>query len=192
MYKILVAIAAVLVLAGAAWYGGSRYLVSKLDGTGGVTAPQQQDPMVKYTSTELGVSFNYPEQRYTIETHRSGNGEREWHTITLVPSDFVPVEGGEGPPSINITVIPNIEGQGLEQWIHGDARSNFKLSQDDKLTATTLGGHAAFAYRYSGLYENDAVATVTNGNIYLFEAGWLAAGDQGRADFARILESVEF
>lgn len=187
--KILIGLV-VLVVAAGAWFGASRYLVSKLDGTGGVTAPQEKDPMVTYTSPELGITFAYPEQRYTLSVHASGNAEREWHTITLVPSSFVPVEGGEGPPSMSIAAYSN-EGVTLEQWIRGDARSNFKLSPDDTLTATTLDGHPAYTYRHSGLYETDALAVLVGTKVYVFEAGWLAVGDQSRADFVRILGSVD-
>jgi len=191
MYKTLVGVAVVLVLAGAAWFGASRYLVSKLDGTGGVTASQEKDPMVEYRSAELGITFAYPEQRYTLSVHASGNAEREWHTVTLVPSTFVPVEGGEGPPSISIAAYSN-EGVTLEQWIRGDARSNFKLSIDGALVPLALNGRSGYAYRHSGLYKTDAVAVAVNDRVYVFESGWLALTDQSRTDFLRILDSVKF
>ena len=70
--------------------------------------------------------------------------------------------------------------------------SNFIFSLDGVLRPTTVGGHDARAYRYSGLYENDAVAVMGNGAVYFFSAGWIAEDDPIRADFQTMLESIRF
>jgi hypothetical protein len=196
MQKTLLIVLAVLVVLGAGWYLFSTYLVSKLDGTGGVTAPQEEqggDRLVRYESSGLGIAFTYLENRYTLTTHTNGSAEREWQTITLVPSDFMPVEGGEGPPAITISILDNPEKLTLEQWIKGDSRSNWKLAPDNaQLRAATVGGEEGFAYQHSGLYETDAVAVMHDGKVYLFEGGWLTTNDEIRRDFERLLEKVEF
>lgn len=193
MQKAVGIVVAVVLALGAGYYLFANYLVSKLDGTGGVTAPQEQDPQVAYSANGLGLSFKYPEKRYTLSTHQSGNDERKWDNIVLVPSDFTPVDGGEGAPSISILVLPNPEKLSLEQWIKGDARSNWKLSPDNaQLRPTTVGGEDGYAYIHGGLYETDAVAVAHGDTIYLFEVGWMNSDDGIRSDFAKLLETVQF
>jgi len=90
--------------------------------------------------------------------------------LVLLPKGYAPPQGGEAPPAISMSVFSNVEGLSLEQWIKGDNRSNFKLSQDGVLASTTVGGEPALAYTHSGLYETDAVVVSRRGKLFLFEA----------------------
>jgi hypothetical protein len=179
---------AVVVVLGAGWYFFSTYLVSKLDGTGGVQVPQTT--LVQYGSEE-GVSFLYP-NTYELSSRTDGNAEREWDVLLLLPKGYVPPQGGEGPPAIAVSIFPNTEGTGLEAWVKGDARSNYKLSSTGALTAGVVGGEEALFYQHSGLYETDAVAVAKGGKIYLFSAGWLSGEDQIRSDFQELIKTVQF
>jgi len=188
--KKAVGIVAVLVALGAGFYLFSTYIVSKLDGTGGVTAPQSD--MTAFESAHIGLRFQYP-NTYVASTTHTGNAEREWHVVTLLPEGYVPPQGGEGPPAIVVQDIPNPEGLSLEVWIKSDARSNWKLAPDNAtLTPVTVGGESGLKYQHGGLYMSDAVAVSHNGKIYLFEGAWQDANDRIRVDFAKLIETVQF
>ncbi len=188
MQKITAILIGLLLVLGAGWFLFSTYLVSKLDGTGGVTAPQSD--LTAYESEHFGLSFQY-RNVYVATTTHAGNGEREWHVLLLLPEGYVPPQGGEGPAAITVQDIPNPEGVSLEQWVKSDNRSNWKLDGTEP-QATTIGGKPALTYRHSGLFEFDAAAVAHNGKIYLFEAGWMAAEDKIRTDFAKLLSTVQF
>jgi hypothetical protein len=188
---IVIGVVVVIALAAIAYFG-SVYLVSRLDGTGGVTASPEPTPAGQRYSSEDGLTFYYPE-RYELSSRTEGNAERQWDVLVLLEKTNAPVgEGTEGPPAITVGVYPNTEGYTLEQWIKGDARSNFKLSTDQKLTPTTVGGLPALAYGHTGLYETDAVAVAAYDKIFVFSAGWLERSDRMRQDFQDILKTVKF
>lgn len=145
----------------------------------------------EFFSSQAKLIFTYP-GNYVLTEHEEGSSEREWSVVILTDQNSPPPpENSEGLPSIVVVVFDNLEGQTLEEWIRGSAFSNFKLS-DETLASTTVGGEPALAYRYSGLYENDAVAVIANDKIYFFAAGWITELDQIRQDFQNILTSVEF
>lgn len=167
---------------------GARYLVSRLDGTGGVSAPQAH--LLQYSSEE-GYSFMYPDT-YDLSSHTETSGAAQWDVLVLVPKGYVAPQGGEGPPSISVASYNNAEGLPLEQFITNEPKANFGLSGDKKLTPISVGGKPAFGYTYSGLYENDAVAVANSGRVYVFAAGWMQAGDPIRQDLQDIIKSVQF
>ena len=145
----------------------------------------------KYNSEAAGIEFTYP-NNYLLAEHREGGGARDWDVVILTEENDLPIpQNSEGPPSIVMIVFENVENQSLEDWIHGSAFSNFKLS-DEKLSSTTVGGEEALAYRYSGLYESDAVVVEHSARVYFFSAGWITEEDQIRRDFQSILGSVTF
>lgn len=147
--------------------------------------------MLQYSSEE-GVSFLYPDT-YELSSRTEGNGERAWDVLVLLPKGYVPTQDGEGPPAIALSIFSNTEEYPLETWIKGDAKSNWKLAAEGaELARTTVGGEPALAYRYSGLYETNAVAVEHKGKIFLFEAGWMAPEDRIVGDFQKLLNTVEF
>ena len=155
-------------------------------GTDGIPAG-----MLRY-SFEEGVSFLYPDT-YGLSSRTDGNGERSWDVLVLLPEGYVPPQNGEGPPAISVSVFSNVERYPLETWIKGDAKSNWKLAAPDAMLKNiTVGGEPALAYRYSGLYETNAVAVARGGRLFLFEVGWLAPGDRIVGDFQNLLDTVEF
>lgn len=175
---------------GGAWYLFSVYLVSKLDGSGGVQAPQSG--LTAFESAEFGLSFQYP-NTYDVVIQEEGNAERSWQTLVLLPVGYVPPQGGEGPATITIQKFPNPEGLTLEQWVHGDARSNWKLTVDDRASrSTTVAGEPALWYHYSALYENDSVAVAYGDTMYLFTVAWLSPEDSIRKELDALLSSVSF
>ena len=162
-----------------------------------VPAPEvpEEPTQATFNSTELGLMFNYP-STYTLQTHEQGTAERMWTVLTLIDSEILEqaIENGasEGPPAIAIQVFDNVEEYTVEQWITGMSHSNFKLSPDEVLSPTTVGGEQGLSYRHSGLYEHNATVVAHGGKIYLFSAGWLTPQDENIHDFEHLLETVSF
>ena len=180
MSRTLLAVVAAVAVVGLLWYGFSY---DKRD-------IQNSAGELKYESPELGLAFSYP-PTYDVTLHEGGNDERRWYTLSLIPSDFVAPQGGEGPPSISISMFES-EGMELLDWIKGNGNSNFKLSADQRTEYMTVDGMDAYRYSHSGLYETDAIAVQRDNKIYLFSAGWLTPQDKIRAEFQDLVSSVEF
>ena len=155
---------------------------------------EQEATPITFNSTELGLMFVYP-GTYTLQTHEIGNDERMWTALTLIDTEILQqaLENGasEGPPAIAIQVFDNVEEYTLEEWIKGTSYSNYKLAIiDDTLTPTTVGGEEALAYRYSGLFETNAVVVARGDTMYMFSADWLTPEDKNIRDFELLLETV--
>jgi len=184
--NILIALGLIVVLALA---GGGYYLWSN-------SAVDSQEPVVEvedheYHSAQYGLSFSYPDT-YGMTEHDEGTAERITHAVVLMDKDFQIVPESEGPPVIAVTIFENPENLSLSKWITDTSYSNYKLATDPTLTPTFVGGQIAFLYSHSGLYETDAVVTMYNGRVYMFTTGWIAATDQIRTDFQKVLDTVEF
>ncbi len=186
-FKVVVVIVLVIALAVGTAFGVSRYLVSKLDGTGNPPPEQVGEGAYRYAS-EDGYSFLYP-MNYELSSQSMGNNV---DAIVFLPEGYVPPEAGEGPPTISVAAYPVSEGVEIREWLASDSRSNWQLVIDDRATrATMVDGKEAVWYHYSGLYENDAVAVRHNNRIIIFTVGYLDPSDQIRADFNAIVENVE-
>lgn len=181
MNKTLLIIAAFVIVA----VGG--FLVWQNRGEGPVQTPTQEE---KYQSTQNAVSFEYPSSYDLTERTDSFEGNTI-SVITLIPAGVQIPDMSEGPAGMSLIVIP-AGTTSLESFVRTKSIANFNLSPDETLAPTTIGGEQAFSYRYSGLYENDAVAVMHNGRIYLFSGAWIAADDQIREDFSSLLDSVTF
>jgi hypothetical protein len=187
-YKRVGIVLAVLVVGFLAYYLFSIYLVSRLDGAGGVHAPAQT--MQQYSS-EDGVTFMYPDS-YRLTSQKHTVGSFTWDSLVLVDKSYVPPVNGEGPTAISMSVFSNAEGLPLETWIKNEPRSNFNLSSTKALTPGTIGGEHALFYTYDGLYQNDAAAVLYKGKVFVFSASWQSQYDPIRSDFNKILTSVQF
>lgn len=173
----------VVVLAGA-YFLFSRHLAGRLDGMGDAAAPA--GPALElYRSDALGVSFGYPSGRYDIGTPEDGS-------LVLMPEGYAPPQGGEGPPTITMSAYSDAEGLPLEQFLQNEPRTNFGLSADKKLEPLTVNELPALSYRYSGLYESDAIAVLNGKRVYIFTVSWANESDQIRADFMTIINSLAF
>lgn len=147
--------------------------------------------LLTFTAAKGDLTFQYPET-YEVEEAVENFGSEPVRLIVLAATGADIPEFGEGPPTITIQIVllaPNVR---LDSWVRTNDASNFIFSLDGVLRPTTVGGREARAYRYSGLYENDAVAVMGNGAVYLFSAGWIAEDDAIRADFQTLLASVRF
>ena len=159
----------------------------------GLSAPAlaQAPELLAYTAQEGDFSFLYPEG-YEIEEALEDFGNEPVRLIVLAETGADIPEMGEGPPTITIQIAPLPPNVKLDSWVRTNDISNFVFSLDGRITRTLVGGADAMAYRYSGLYENDAVAVAGRGVVYLFSVGWIAEDDKIREDFQALLRSVRF
>ncbi len=148
--------------------------------------------MLGYENAQYGITFSYPDS-YSIDGREVGNGERGHFAITLIAKKDkarVPT-GGEGPPAITIDIYQNnLDKLSVENWIRNTSASNFKLSLNGKLTPIVAAGVKGFYYQWDGLYRGESTVIAHEGNILVFTATYLDAGDQIRTDFGQILSSV--
>lgn len=186
--KVLAGIIALLVIAGGVYYFYSHE----------AEAPVVVEEQNIYASAALGVGFAYPDGYFVVERDAS-TPQRTHHFVMLLedtPHNRAIVAGEapetEGPVAISMDVFDNVEDATLEQWVRGNSNSNFKLSPDDKLTETSLGGVSALAYTWDGLYAADAVVVAHEGRIYLFSVTWIDAASPMRSDFTDVLKTVQF
>lgn len=185
-FKVVVVIVLVITLAVGVAFGVSRYLVSKLDGTGNPPPEQVGEGAYRYAS-EDGYSFLYP-MTYELSSQSMGDVD----AIVFLPKGYVPPENGEGPPTISVAAYPVPQEVALRQWLASDSRSNWQLVLDDRATRSiTIDGKEAIWYHYSGLYENDAVAVLHNNRVIIFTVGYLDPQDQIRTDFNILVENIE-
>ena len=129
---------------------------------------------------------------YNLETRDDAFDGKETHVLTLIDASTTVPDMSEGPTAISIIEIPITATTSLANWVRDNSISNFYLSPDKVFSSTSVGGAEALAYRYSGLYEVDAVAVAHNGKIYLFAVSWMNASDRIRSDFKNLLSSVTF
>ena len=142
-------------------------------------------------SSEDGVRFMYPDT-YRLSSATHAVGGVSWDSLELVDKNTTVPQNSDGPESISVSVFANPKGLSLEEFVKSDARGNYRLSADGTLTKAFVGSEPSLAYRYSGLYENDAVAVARNNKIFIFSVGWAQLNDPIRQDFSKLLTTVTF
>ncbi len=178
MNKPLIALVMVILLVGLAYL----YLVP---------AGEPVISLKTYVSSSGDLTFNYPAD-YVLEERAAAGGERGEQHLTLIQESELKSGASEGPTSITIDIYQNdLDKLTTEQWIKNDARSNFKLSPDGKLSSTPLSRRVALTYIWDGLYRGETVALATNKNVYAFSVTTLTAEDQIKSDFEALLKTVD-
>src|SRR3989339_658794 len=145
---------------------------------------------LNFKSEEIGLEFSYPKIYTLTERHDSYAGA-EIHVLTLINASTTVPDMSEGPTAISIIEIPVVDDIDVEQWLRNATISNFNLSPDKTFTPKIIDREDGLAYRYSGLYESDAVAVEHDGKIFLFAVSWMDQNDPMRHDFQELLDSVE-
>lgn len=159
------------------------------------TSVSEIDPKTEtftYESGE-GYSFAYPEN-YVVVENPAGSGVRESLTV-MTRGDYADFQGSdvprEGPTAITVEVFDNPNALSAGAWAERNPLSNFNRTFGDYKVAT-LGGEAAVAYRWSGLYEGESVAVSRDGRVYVFSVTWMDVSDTIRSDYRDVLASVAF
>jgi hypothetical protein len=145
---------------------------------------------LEYQNIDLGISFEYP-KTYRLEERQLGDGHRGHLSLMLIDKDFVPVEGGEGPPTINIDLYQNPNWSEPLAWVQNEPRSNFQLS-NGKFEERMVARRTAVLYKSDGLYQTENVVLKNRDYIAHMSVGYLTSDDKIRRDFQEVLNSVEF
>lgn len=99
----------------------------------------------------------------------------------------------EYPPSINVAVYDNPEGQTASAWADTHPlSSNIEFAVGEVNRDAVVGGARAVRYRGGGLYEYDTAVAAHGGSIYVIDGAFLAEDAPIRRDFLAFLESVAF
>jgi hypothetical protein len=146
----------------------------------------------RFESHHVGLAFDFPNHYAQELKHVNEDTPDEYHVFVLTDASSTAPENGEAPPAITIAGIDVASSTDLEEWVKADKRSNYYLASDKTLAPTAVGGEPALAYRYSGLYENDAIAVKHQDRLYVFSVSWMAAGDQIRRDFDGIIKTTSY
>ena len=150
------------------------------------------DNMELFMDTVIGISFGYPDHYVVAQDVPSEEGYLHSVTLTEKGIDASPVDS-EGPPAIAIDVYARDSSiRTIEDWIRGDRRSNFHLSEDSVLTETEVGGIKGLKYSWDGLYAGESVALIEDGRVLVFSVTYLSPEDRIRSDFERIIATVRF
>jgi hypothetical protein len=143
-----------------------------------------------FNSSDIGISFTYPKN---YELTVADDEEGAVKIITLMDKANLPVgQNTEGPPAISVQRFDNPKNLPLDEWVRTTGASNWQLSAQGEMGASTVGDEAGLGYKYSGLYEVTAVAVAHNGKVYLFTVDTLTPDDQIKADFFSLLDTVTF
>lgn len=145
----------------------------------------------QYSSSETRLAFVY-KNTYVLDVRQDSFNGHEVTVLTLTNPTIVVPDMSDGPGGISVLVVADAANTPLALWLQQSSISNFNLSTTKELASTTLAGQEALRYTYSGLYENDAVATMHNGKKYLFFGAWGTAGDPTRKDLQDLLKTVQF
>jgi len=178
-------------LVGIAWYAYKQELEKIVESN-----PNDMANWPSYQNESYGLSFKYP-PHYFLEEKEVGNGERKHYAIILTEDTEEnrlvregKSPGREGPIAITFDVYQNnLDKLSLIDWLTKTNASNFKLS-DGTYATTTIASINGINYRWSGLYEADAVAFLHKENIIAATATYIAPEDSTLKDFEKILETI--
>ncbi len=142
-------------------------------------------PMKKYDSSELGISFSYPD-KYTLTERDEGSGQK---VLTLI-EDTAVVENSEGPTAINLVFY---KGQTAtpQTWAKSNPVSNYDLRMDG-YKGVELGDMDGIFYTADGLYVSDNYVYSYNNSIIHISVTYITKEDVIRKDLAKILKTLKF
>lgn len=158
-------------------------------------APQQvakgttETQRATFSDDSLSLSFTYPSD-YELEKREIEVSGATATYLTLIPAEYVPPQGGEGPPAITVAVYPNPQGKPLADWLAGMTNAAPSPTGGWDFSEATIDGREGVAYTSTGLYESDNIAVAGNGNIYIFSAAWMTREDRTLTELDALLRSV--
>ena len=149
-----------------------------------------------YVNEKFGISFRYP-GNYFLEEKEVGDGHRYHYLITLTDDTEEnrlvregKSPGREGPVAITFNIYQNnLDMMSPESWLKGTNQSNFKLS-DGNYQKTAVAGKEALSYKWSGLYEADALVFSHGDNLISATVTYIEPSEKIRTDFPDIVSSI--
>jgi hypothetical protein len=160
--------------------------------------PSAPEPdLAAYSSAELGLEFRYrtgPDGYVVDERIPADLGELTRVIILRRAEDAVaePPVGGEGAPTITVSVFSNERKQFPLAWAESHlGYSNLNLKTGG-VAESVVGGAKAIRYPADGLYPSENAVVAHGDSVYVFTGQYLDRGSDLARDFAPLLGSVRF
>lgn len=189
----LVMVMLFVAIAGGLYYATSRPVVAPAPGEAlpqPENAPETQTQ--RYTSF-TGLSFTYPADYIAITPEFPDEAAQEVVTL-FTKSDYEELQASteprEGPTAISLQVFSNEANLAPQEWVAQNAGLANYSEALAAPRAVSVDDQDALRYRFTGLYEGDAVAVAHGGYLYLFSVTWMDAAAEIRGDFESVLASV--
>jgi hypothetical protein len=147
-----------------------------------------------YTSDTYGIAFNYPSSyALTQKDVRADTANKivAHHNITLTNTSAQTPNNGEGPTAITLDIYPNPKNGLIQDWIKNTDASNYKLAVDSNMQNAMIGGTAAYAYTWSGLYYGNNFVFSHKNYIIMASVTYLTTGDAILNDFTQIMSTLK-
>lgn len=157
-----------------------------------------------FTSSELGLRFSYPvgTNGYVLkivtptgESQNTQDSQSLLKTIVLMRAEdvmqAVPV-GGEGVPTITISVFKNSKKQFPLVWANQNTQYSNTNLKNGEIMEDVVGGANAIRYMADGLYASENVVVANGENMYVITGMFLDADSALRRDFSPLVKSIEF
>ncbi len=149
----------------------------------------------QYTSSDYGVSFNYPSNYFLEEKNvesTSGN-----HQIVVLTEDTEENKdiregnspGREGPTSIMLSVYTNPDSKPLDAFIKDSADLSYQFA-DRKVSTTSISALETYESTWSGLYEGKSYLVSRGQFVYTVSVTWLDPSDKILTDFADMVRTL--
>lgn len=167
-------------------------------GYGDQRAEESENQSTRFSSSQYGFEFSYPAgpDGYVMsdQTPPAGEGEllRTFVLMQTKDANNPPPEGGEGAPTITISVFKNSKKQQSGAWAQSHIQySNINLKIGE-VQNTVVGGANAVRYMADGLYASANVVVAHGENVYVLTGMYLDADSKLRKDFSPIVDSIQF
>lgn len=151
-----------------------------------------------YSQSDIGLGFDYPEgpEGYIVDERMPVDlGTGLIKNIILMRTEDTQNElpvGGEGPPTITISVFENTKKQFPRTWADENIQySNINLIMGE-VGEVVVGGANAIHYMADGLYASENVVVAHGDHMYVITGQFMDQNSPIRGDYSALIESIRF
>jgi hypothetical protein len=147
-----------------------------------------------YNADDSSLSFSYSPLYFLDEAPMSGILIHLINLTKATPENELFKQGKgpaeEGPVSIDIKIYQKTDSGSLDQWLTLKREDSWSVSRGVP-NNTSVSGFPALSYKWSGLYEGDAIAVNAGSRVYIFTVTYMTQTDPIRKVFSDLLKSVK-
>lgn len=180
--------------------GGIFYLLTKNTGTNNEDSMTGDKNLETFVMSNAGLTFTYRggESGYVLtrQDPQTVSEDNFLDGVILTPSkdvaDMATREGGEGSPTLNLSVFVNTEREAPSTWVTSHPlASNIDLATSP-VKESIVGGANAVSYTTDGLYQNQVTVIAHGGYIFVTSGAYLDTTSQTYVDYKPWLDSFTF